>query len=149
MFVCFCICLFVYEQGALDGVDTLDTVIQSPIVDPSWWLVVLGSIIFIIAFTGCLGALRENTIMLGIVSRLWSVNIDFESEIWCIMGQIIMPLIAACDHFRSHVKLPRSENTEMWSSMQFFFFFFFGVQVGLISITVLLSKNDYYNYIVY
>ena len=57
-------------QGALDSSDTLNTLIQSPIVDPSWWLVVLGTVIFFIATAGCLGALRENTILLTIVSLL-------------------------------------------------------------------------------
>ncbi|XP_072050563.1 tetraspanin-5-like [Amphiura filiformis] len=55
-----------YDRGALDGQESFNALIESPIVDPSWWLVVLGAIIFLIGTAGCLGALRENTILLTI-----------------------------------------------------------------------------------
>lgn len=37
-------------------------------LDPAFVLIIVGTIIFIIGFTGCVGALRENTCLLSMVS---------------------------------------------------------------------------------
>lgn len=40
-------------------------------LDPAWLLVIVGSGIFIIGFSGCIGALRENTCFLAFVRLLF------------------------------------------------------------------------------
>ena len=58
----------------------------------------------------------------------WSETVNIlTSESCCIMGKIIIPLVASCDHFRSQAKWPWSK---MWSSICSYF----GVHVKSVTI---------------
>ncbi|KAK9871218.1 hypothetical protein WA026_011496 [Henosepilachna vigintioctopunctata] len=47
-------------------------------LDPAFVLICLGSLTFVIGFTGCVGALRENTCLLGVYALILSILLLFE-----------------------------------------------------------------------
>ncbi len=55
-----------------DMFNNIGRVTQIPF-DPALFLIIGGAIVFLIGFTGCVGALRENTILLLIVSDMFSI----------------------------------------------------------------------------
>ena len=60
--ICFiCISIWILQEKADLGIDNLSS-------DPAIVLLVIGSILFIITFTGCVGTLRENLFLLKLVS---------------------------------------------------------------------------------
>lgn len=50
--------------------DTINNLkrLTSVAVDPAFLLIITGLVTFVIGFTGCVGALRENTFLLALVS---------------------------------------------------------------------------------
>ena len=56
-----CIGIWIIQEKHRLGVDNLSS-------DPAVLLLVIGSIVFLITFTGCVGTLRENLLLLKIVS---------------------------------------------------------------------------------
>lgn len=54
-----------------DMFNNIGQVTQIPL-DPALFLIIGGAVVFVIGFTGCVGALRENTVLLLIVSVAFS-----------------------------------------------------------------------------
>ncbi|VDO78674.1 unnamed protein product [Soboliphyme baturini] len=50
-------------------------------LDPAWILIIVGAVTFIIGFSGCVGALRENTCLLASYSVLLSVLLMAELSV--------------------------------------------------------------------
>ncbi|XP_071808101.1 tetraspanin-17-like [Asterias amurensis] len=67
---CACIAAGVWAWSDRGVLGDLDQLISSPLVDPVWWFLVIGGVIFILATFGCIGALRENIMLLKIYSGL-------------------------------------------------------------------------------
>ena len=62
-----------------DMFKNLGKISQMPL-DPALLLILAGTLVFIIGFTGCIGALRENTVLLLVVSlSLSSSRASFSS----------------------------------------------------------------------
>uniref|UniRef100_A0AC35U5Q7 Tetraspanin n=1 Tax=Rhabditophanes sp. KR3021 TaxID=114890 RepID=A0AC35U5Q7_9BILA len=47
-------------------------------LDPAWILIIVGALIFFIGFSGCVGALRENTFLLAVYSSILSLILIVE-----------------------------------------------------------------------
>lgn len=58
-----CIGIWILQEKSKLGIDNLSS-------DPAILLLVAGSVLFVITFTGCVGALRENLFLLRVVSLL-------------------------------------------------------------------------------
>lgn len=58
----------VWAQIEKNPYSQLSTQIHKFYLDPAWMFVIIGALIFIIGFSGCIGALRENTLFLAFVS---------------------------------------------------------------------------------
>ncbi|XP_022087489.1 tetraspanin-17-like [Acanthaster planci] len=68
---CGCIAVGIWawnDRGAFGDLDVFLS--SSPLVDPVLWFMVVGGIIFVLATFGCIGALRENIVLLKIYSGL-------------------------------------------------------------------------------
>ena len=62
--ICFiCVAIWILQEKSSLGVDNLSS-------DPAVVLLVIGSILFLITFTGCVGTLRENLFLLKLVSNM-------------------------------------------------------------------------------
>ena len=57
-----------------DTFSNLSRVAQVPL-DPALFFIIVGFIIYIIGFLGCVGALRENTVLLFVVSAIAAFNV--------------------------------------------------------------------------
>lgn len=55
-----------YLQGVLSN---LSSITDLGGLDPVWLFMVVGGVMFILGFAGCIGALRENTFLLKFVSK--------------------------------------------------------------------------------
>lgn len=53
-------------------------------MDPAWLLIIIGAIIFMIGFSGCIGALRENTCFLSLYSTILALLLLAEILIFMI-----------------------------------------------------------------
>ena len=61
---------YTYSGGSDDsGFDIYDLLFDATII-----ILVIGLVLFIISFAGCVGALRENTLLLNIVSTFTSMG---------------------------------------------------------------------------
>lgn len=58
-----CIGIWILQEKSELGIDNLSS-------DPAILLIVVGSILFVITFTGCVGTLRENLFLLKVVSTV-------------------------------------------------------------------------------
>ena len=65
-----------------DMFQNLSKLSQIPL-DPALLLILAGTLIFVIGFTGCIGALRENTVLLLVVS-IYSQSIQLLHILICI-----------------------------------------------------------------
>lgn len=60
------ICGSAYSQGVLSNISSITDLGG---LDPVWLFMVVGGVMFILGFAGCIGALRENTFLLKFVRR--------------------------------------------------------------------------------
>jgi len=63
-----------------DMFQNLSKLSQIPL-DPALLLILAGALIFVIGFTGCIGALRENTFLLLVVSTCSKVMHNFHFSV--------------------------------------------------------------------
>lgn len=79
-----------------DMFQNLSKLSQIPL-DPALLLILAGTLIFIIGFTGCIGALRENTVLLLVVS-VYSVSM----HLLCRCTLCIVSYLYSCVILNKH-----------------------------------------------
>lgn len=71
-------CCVSVQQGVLSNISSITDLGG---FDPVWLFLVVGGVMFILGFAGCIGALRENTFLLKFVSIVLHLHTESQTLI--------------------------------------------------------------------